>query len=252
MAHLVIAEYSEAVSGGDGPEPRRLRLAPSEPPMHKMSRLVLLPAVVLGAVVLTAAPALAAPSDQDVSWMQAAHQSNLAEIAAGNAAQQSATTSDVKQLGAEFVQMHTQLDAALTQAAQQLGVQLPGSPTSQQQQQLTAVQQKTGQAFDTAWIAMQIGGHETALAGTQQELKSGSDSTVVNLARTALPVIQHHLTQLQTAAQKYGVPTSVPGGTGGQAAGADLGALGWTLTAVGALALVAGTVGLGRRRATSA
>jgi putative membrane protein len=46
--------------------------------MRILTRLALVPAAVLGTVVLTAAPALAAPSEQDVAWMQAAHQSNLA------------------------------------------------------------------------------------------------------------------------------------------------------------------------------
>ena len=161
--------------------------------MRMLSRLALVPAAVLGAVVLTAAPALAAPSEQDTAWMQAAHQSNLAEIAAGNAAQQQATTQDVKDLGAMFVQMHTELDTQLTQAAQQLGVQLPAAPSPEQQQQLAAVQANQGQAFDTAWIAQQIGSHSTTLAATQKELSSGSDETVLNLARTSTPVVEQHL-----------------------------------------------------------
>ncbi|NEK59922.1 DUF4142 domain-containing protein [Geodermatophilus sabuli] len=220
--------------------------------MRRLSRLVLLPVAALGALVLTAAPALAAPSDQDVTWMQAAHQSNLAEIAAGNAAQQAATTPEVRELGAMFVQMHTQLDTQLTQAAQQLGVQLPGEPSAEQQRQLAAVQRNSGQAFDTAWIAQQIGSHSTTLAATQRELQNGSDGTVLDLARAATPVVEQHLTQLRDTARKYGVPTSVPGGTGGQVADGGLGTTGWALTGLGAVALVAGTAGLVRRRATSA
>jgi putative membrane protein len=220
--------------------------------MRRLSRLVLLPVAALGALVLTAAPALAAPSDQDVAWMQAAHQSNLAEIAAGNAAQQAATTPEVRELGAMFVQMHTQLDTQLTQAAQQLGVQLPGEPTAEQQQQLAAVQQNSGQAFDTAWIAQQIGSHSTTLAATQRELQNGSDPTVLELARASTPVVEQHLVELRDAARQYGVPTSVPGGTGGQVADGGLGATGWALTGIGALALAAGTAGFARRRATSA
>jgi putative membrane protein len=219
--------------------------------MRMLSRLALVPAAVLGTVVLSAAPALAAPSEQDVSWMQAAHQSNLAEIAAGNAAQQQATTQEVKELGAMFVQMHTELDTALTEAAQQLGVQLPGTPTPEQQQQLAAVQANQGMAFDTAWIAQQIGSHVTTLSLTQAELRNGSDQTVLQLARTSTPVVEQHLSQLRTVAQKYGVPTSVPGGTGGQVAD-DRSALGWGLAGVGGLAVVAGAVGLVRRHATAA
>ncbi|MFD2090710.1 DUF4142 domain-containing protein [Blastococcus deserti] len=220
--------------------------------MRMLSRLALVPAAVLATVALTAAPALAAPSSQDVAWMQAAHQSNLAEIAAGNAAQQAATTPEVKNLGAMFVQMHTELDTALTQAAQQLGVQLPGGPSPEQQQQLAAVQANQGRAFDTAWIAQQIGSHATSLAATQKELASGSDPTVLNLARTATPVIEQHLAELRAVARQYGVPTSVPGGTGGQVADGGLGTLGWGLAGLGALAVVAGTAGLIRRRATAA
>ncbi|MGY1618137.1 DUF4142 domain-containing protein [Geodermatophilus sp. SYSU D00691] len=218
-----------------------------------LSRAVLVPLAAVGVVVLSSSPALAAPSEQDVTWMQAAHQSNLAEIAAGTSAQQKATTPEVKQLGAMFVQMHTQLDQALTQAAQQLGVQLPSAPTPEQQQQLAAVEQNSGQAYDTAWIAQQIGSHTSTLAATRTELANGSDPTVLAQAQAATPVVQQHLTELRNTAQRYGVPTSVPGGTGGQAADGGLGGLvGWGLVGVGLLAVGAGSVGVARRRATAA
>ena len=176
----------------------------------------------------------------------------MSQAAQLNLAQEAATTPEVRDLGAMFVQMHTQLDQQLTRAAQQLGVELPGEPTAEQQQQLASVQQNSGQAFDTAWIAQQIGSHSTTLAATQRELQNGSDQTVLELARAATPVVEQHLAELRNAAQKYGVPTSVPGGTGGQAADDGLGTTGWLVTGVGALALAAGTVGLARRRATAA
>jgi putative membrane protein len=220
--------------------------------MRKLSRIVLVPAAVIATVALTATPALAAPSEQDVAWMQAAHQSNLAEIAAGNAAQQQATTQEVKDLGAMFIQMHTELDTSLTQAAQQLGVQLPDAPSPEQQQQLAAVQANQGQAFDTAWIAQQIGSHSTTLAATQKELSSGSDPTVLDLARTSTPVVEQHLVELRRVAAQYGVPTSVPGGTGGQAADDGTHDLGWSLAGLGAVAVLAGALGLVRRRSTVA
>jgi putative membrane protein len=219
--------------------------------MRKLSRL-LAPAAVLGTVVLLAGPAQAAPTSQDVTWVQAAHQSNLAEIAAGTAAQQQATTPEVKQLGAMFVQMHTELDAALTPVAQQLGIELPAEPTPDQKAQLAAVQANTGRAFDTAWIAQQIGSHSTTLAATQQELKAGSDPTVLAQAQAATPVVQQHLDELRTVAQQYGVPTSVPAGNGGQAAADGMPAASWALIGVGGLALVAGAAGIARRRSTQA
>jgi putative membrane protein len=216
--------------------------------MRSLARFALVPVAAAGLVALAAAPALAAPSSQDTTWMQAAHQSNLAEIAAGNAAQKSASSAQVKQLGAMFVQMHTQLDQQLTQAAQQLGVQLPSSPSATQQQQLAAVQQKSGSAFDSAWVSQQIGSHSTTLAATQRELSSGSDSTVLQLAKTATPVVQQHLTQLRSAAGQLGIPASVNGGTGGQAAGSGNEVTGWALAGAGSLAVLAGAAAVVRRR----
>jgi putative membrane protein len=184
--------------------------------------------------------------------MVGAHQGNLAEIAAGNDAQAKATSSQVKDLGAMFVQMHTQLDQQLTQVAQQLGVALSSTPSPAQQAQLAAVQQKTGQAYDAAWIAQQIASHTTTLAETQRELSTGSDATVLDLARTATPVVQQHLTELRNTAAQFGLPTSVPGGTGGQAADDGIEGVGWALAGSGALAMLAGVTVLIRRRHAAA
>ncbi|MCZ2804273.1 DUF4142 domain-containing protein [Modestobacter sp. VKM Ac-2983] len=220
--------------------------------MRMPSRLALVPVAVAGLVALAATPALAAPSDQDVTWMQSAHQSNLAEIAAGEAAQQSATTQEVRDLGAVLVADHSTLDQSLTQAAEEFGVELPAEPTAAQQAALARVQEQSGRAFDSAWIAAQITGHVNSAAATQQEIATGTDPQVVELARTALPVIQGHLERLRALAGEFGVPTSVPGGTGGQAADGGAGALGVGLVGVGALAVLGGTVGLVRRRQTAA
>jgi putative membrane protein len=217
--------------------------------VKSLIRVVAVATVVLGVLAVSEGPAVAAPSDQDQTWMVAAHQGNLAEIAAGSSAQTRATTADVKSLGAMFVQMHTQLDAALTAAAQQLGVALPASPTADQQAQLAQVEAKTGQDYDTAWIAQHLAAHSTSLAATNREVSNGSDPTVVGLARTATPVISSHLTQLRSAGAKYGVPSSVPGGTGGQAAAEPAtSTAGTLLTGLGLLLLVGSLALFVRRR----
>jgi putative membrane protein len=217
--------------------------------VHLLRRVALTAGVLFGCLLL-ATPALAAPNEQDTAWMVAAHQSNLAEIAAGQAAQRQATTDTVRRLGQMFIDMHTQLDAQLTAAAGQLGVQLPGAPSELQQQELARVTANQGQAFDTAWIAQQLTSHQRSRADGERELARGSDPTVLILARASAPVIQQHLDELRAAANQYGVPTSVPGGTGGQVAqssqttGILVATGGALLVALSALALVRG-----RRRA---
>ncbi|MFP5346319.1 MAG: DUF4142 domain-containing protein [Actinomycetes bacterium] len=199
------------------------------------------------AVVLTGAPATAAPSQQDQAWMVSAHQGNLTEIAAGQAAQQKAASDTVRRLGQMLVDDHQKLDQQLTAAAQQLGVSLPGSPSSEQQAELARVSAMSGKAFDTAWIASQIKGHRQTIALGERELANGSDATVKALAQAAAPVVKHHLDELLAASDQLGVPTSVPGGTGGQAATSSAG-VGAALALAGVVVLLGSAVVARRRR----
>jgi putative membrane protein len=212
-------------------------------------RPLLLLAAALTCVGLLAAPAGAQePNEQDSDWLVNAHTSNLAEIAAGQAAQQSATSDRVRQLGQMFIEMHTQLDTELTAVAEELGVELPAEPTAEQQAQLAQVAANTGEAFDSAWIAQQIGSHQRSQAAGQEELEEGSDERVLTLARNAAPVIAQHLEELRAAANEFGVPASVPSGTGGQAAGGFPQTAGVALVVTGLAALGASGFALRRSR----
>jgi putative membrane protein len=178
--------------------------------------------------------------------MVAAHQSNLTEIAAGKAAQQKATTAKVRNLGAMFIRDHTTMDAQLRAAAKSLGVSLPSTPNAQQRASLAAVAAKSGSAFDAAWIAAQTTGHRQTLAATDKEISSGSDATVLKLARAARPVVARHYAELTSGGT--GSPTTVGAGTGGQAA-TDGTVPGLALTGAGVLlAAAAGGLLVTRRR----
>jgi putative membrane protein len=204
-------------------------------------------AVAATAATAAAPAARAAVSSQDRAWMVAAHQSNLTEIAAGKAAQQKATTQKVRDLGAMFIRDHTANDAKLTAAAEKLDVSLPSTPNAQQRAALAAVAAKSGAAFDSAWIASQITGHRQTLAKTDTELSSGSDTTVLSLAKATRPVVAHHLEELLAAGG--GSVGSVGAGTGGQAAFGEA-APGLALTGLGVvLGGAAGALVLRRRTA---
>lgn len=190
-----------------------------------------------------ASTSTAAPNAQDRAWLVAAHQSNLTEIAAGKAAQAKATTQVVKEHGELFIRDHTRLDANLTRVAQQLNVDLPSTPNAKQQSTLASVSAKSGAAFDAAWLTSQVAGHREAKAAGAKELAAGGDATVKNLASAAAPVVQSHLSMLETATGQS--PSGANAGTGGQAATEPGGMrLGWTfmglalIAGAGALALV--------------
>jgi putative membrane protein len=201
-------------------------------------------ALALGATLSFAGTAAAQPTAQDTSWMVAAHQANLTEIAAGQAAQGKASSGTVRDLGQMFVQDHTALDAKLKSAAAQLNVNLPAAPNPIQQSQLKQASSLSGTAFDALWLQQQVAGHQMALAATKTETANGQDTTTLALARSATPIISHHLQELLSAST--GGPTSVNAGTGGQAADSTV-PMGLGAAALG-LALLLGAARVLRRR----
>ncbi|HEY6744279.1 MAG TPA: DUF4142 domain-containing protein [Mycobacteriales bacterium] len=192
----------------------------------------------------------AAPNAQDRAFLVAAHQSNLAEIAAGKAAQQKATTSVVREHGQIFIRDHTRLDASLQDKAKTLGVSLPDAPSAAQRASLAAVTAKSGAAFDTAWLNQQLASHRASLALGKTELATGSDPTAKGVASASAPVVKSHLAMLEQATGTS--PTGANAGTGGQAASTSGGIrTGWVLLGLGLLAAAGSVLLIRPRRATA-
>ncbi|MDI1460702.1 DUF4142 domain-containing protein [Catellatospora sp. KI3] len=175
--------------------------------------VVLLAAVAMALVGGAAGTALAAvqPSEQDTTWMAAAHQANLAEIATGKMAQEKASSDTVKQLGERFVTDHTKLDQSLTALAQQLNVTLPGEPNQEQQAVAQKLQAASGGEFDRMWVEQQLAAHAKSMQATQQEVDKGELAQVKQAAEQAMPVIQAHHQALMDAAPDFGVTPQTPG-----------------------------------------
>jgi predicted outer membrane protein len=157
------------------------------------------------------------PSAQDTQFLQQAHQTNTAEIAAGHLAQQKGKSQTVKNLGAKFVTDHTKLDQSLQSVANSLGVSLPTTPNSDQQAVQNQLKNRSGTQFDNLFVTSQFVGHTQAMQAAQTEIANGSDPKVVKLATDSLPVIESHHQALQAAAKQLGIPlptvTPVPTAT---------------------------------------
>jgi putative membrane protein len=217
----------------------------------KVSRITI---AAFGAAALLMAPAVAAAvpaqdsavSAQDRMFLVAAHQSNLAEIASGEVAQDKATNDAVRQHGAIFIRDHTRLDASLTEVADQLGVDLPSEANAEQQKTLAEVSAKNGAAFDEAWVSTQITAHQKSKANGAKEIADGTNSDVIGLAKTAAPVIESHLAMLESK----GTGHSVHAGLGGAVDSAPV--LPWALVVTGAGLIGVGAVAARRRRSPTA
>jgi putative membrane protein len=220
---------------------------------------LLLGAVPAGAATVTSAgPAhgqarTAAASAQDTSWAQATAQTDLAEIAIGQLAQQRAEHSATKMMAQVTISDHTKALASLKSVASQEGITLPSAPSATQQAQAAKLKTVASSQFDATYDSTQIQGHELSISATRTELASGSSTAVMNNASAYLPVAEKHL---QMAESDYtalgGSVSSVPGvnaGTGGLAAIQPADNAPWLAAgAVGAVLLIGtGTFALRRR-----
>ena len=142
-------------------------------------------------------------SAQDRHFLIAAHQGNLAEIAAGHVALAKSHNAKVRQIAQTLIADHLRLDAGVQQAAAAHHVARPTMPTRQQREELAVVSRKSGGAFDHAWLKLQEKSHLQTLAIIHRELTHGCAPDVKATARTAKPVVRMHLDMVRAALGKH-------------------------------------------------
>jgi predicted outer membrane protein len=178
--------------------------------------------LVVAGVLGTAQPGFASTTQQDVGYLNAAHQINLTIIQAGQAAKTHGKSSCVRRVGAQLERDHRRLAAQELKAAGQLGVGLVPIPSQEQRQKLNALAAKAGTAgYDAAWLALQRQEHrqyQTAISG---ELARGHEAAVKSVAKGAQSVIQMHLQMVGGPCRVGTDSPRVPTGDGGQMADAQ-------------------------------
>jgi putative membrane protein len=124
-------------------------------------------------------------------------QTNLFEIAGGQAAADRAVTEDVREFGAELVRDHTAALAEATALAQRLGVKVPAEPAPLQQWALRVTGEFSGIDFDRWFTDLQVEGHRQAIVEAETELAKGCNRKVRRLAAASLPVLERHLARAE-------------------------------------------------------
>ncbi|MEV6302372.1 DUF4142 domain-containing protein [Actinoplanes sp. NPDC051861] len=170
----------------------------------------------LGVSGLMLVPATAARAAEepalDAEFLKAAHQINLAEIAAGRIAFQKSTDTTVKNVAATFMRDHIRLDANLYLTARDLGVQLPAAPTEEQTAVAERYRAAGADTFDEYYIQTQLSGHREAVKLTETQIAEGSNAAVRKLAESAAPIIATHGDLLRAAAAEEGLVGYEEGG----------------------------------------
>lgn len=147
----------------------------------------------------TAQPGNSQISETDQNFVTRAAESGLAEVMAGQLAEQKGDSS-VRMIGERMVRDHTKVNDAMKAKAQMMALSLPTAPSPSEQAQYTALRNATGTAaFDHLYLADQRKAHIEAIALFGNEARKGENPELKSLARQTLPALRAHLKMIEAA-----------------------------------------------------
>jgi putative membrane protein len=134
-------------------------------------------------------------STRDVTFVNEAAQSGLAEIQLAQLAIQNSTNQAVVAFAQQMIQEHTQLNLQLTQLAAQKGIEVPTALDNANQATVNRLTTLQGQRFDDAFRSEAISAHRRAVQLFQNEANNGDDTELKSFAQNNLTALQQHLTE---------------------------------------------------------
>ncbi len=149
-----------------------------------------------GPATVTTEQATAMTAEQFVANAGA---SNMFEIQSSQLALESAGNERVRAFAEQMVADHTaageRLQALLAESGSRIA--LPRQLDARHQSMLDQLAASTGEAFDAAYLSLQLQAHEEAVALFTAYAEAGGDETLRAFAASTLPVLQHHLSQVE-------------------------------------------------------
>ena len=143
------------------------------------------------------------PDSTTLNFVTSATKGGLMEVASGRLATKKAKSSNIKAFGARMIADHSKANAQLTSIVAKKGWKLP-APSATQITPDAMLANSTGAEFDRAYVNMMVKDHQHTIAVFQKGAQS-ADAEVKAFATGKLPVLQHHLTMIQSIAAKLGI-----------------------------------------------
>jgi putative membrane protein len=147
----------------------------------------------------------------DARFAMKAAQGGMAEVQLGQLAAQQASNADVKAFGQHMVDDHSKANDQLKSVAQGENMTLPTTLDAKDQALMSKLQGLSGADFDKTYVKAMVKDHQEDIKEFQKEADSGKDPQIKNFASQTLPILQEHLSKIQS------IQSSMAGG--GSAAG---------------------------------
>jgi len=141
----------------------------------------------------TAATGGIAVDADDAKFVTTAANDGMAEVNAGNMAQQKASSARVKSFAAMMVTDHTKAGDELAAIAKTKNITLPAAPNADAQKMADDLSKKSGKAFDKAYVDMMVDGHKSAVKLFTDASANCKDATLKDFAIRTLPTLKMHL-----------------------------------------------------------
>jgi predicted outer membrane protein len=174
-----------------------------------------------GLLMLSASSLAYAATDEE--FLKAAIGINLAEIEAGQMAQDKGESDGVKDFGKMLVNDHKKANEEATRLAEENKITPPNAASEKEQEAAKKLSGLSGAAFDTEFVNHMATGHEEAIAMFKDKADDG-DNAISTFAKNTLPDLEKHLETAQSLMQEEGIASA--GGTtatGGAMSGAGTG-----------------------------
>jgi putative membrane protein len=139
----------------------------------------------------------ATPTDAQ-AFMAAAGASDFYEIQSSKLALDKSQNVSVKDFANMMITDHTKTTQAVKDAAAKAGLTAPEPAlTPEQQAMIDKLQPLSGHEFDVAYAEQQLPTHQQALLLMTNYAANGDTPALQEAARTAIPIIEHHLASLK-------------------------------------------------------
>lgn len=157
--------------------------------------------------LMLALPLSAFAANPDASFYKHAAEGGLAEVQAGQLAQNKGNSQQVKDFGAMMVKDHSAANDKLQQLASSKSITLPSSPSVAQMAAKTKLDLLSGETFDKSYVKGQIRAHRDTIALFRKEMNSGQDPDAKAFATATLPTVRSHLKAVTAIATDMGIKT---------------------------------------------
>lgn len=127
------------------------------------------------------------------TFMMDAASGGMLEVELGRVAEQSASHERVKSFANMMIQDHTNANNELKGISSSKNVMLPDSMMTKQREHLETMRNKTGRAFDKAYMQMMVQDHNETISKFQNAANNAQDPDVKAFASKTLPILQMHL-----------------------------------------------------------